>query len=136
MEKTWNTIMIALVFGLILGASSLAWAGYNADGCCGVVILEDRAYGIMADARASSNSKESIGCTTSTTGLTGNRVEMTCSATNSKGKTATCHSSRPAFIKVIQGLSNFSWLYFEYDRPNTECKMVANRVGSPYLPDM
>ena len=135
MKKTLNMITIGLALALTLGAVGLVWAGWDANGCCGTVILGNKAYGIMSDAFDSGNGNENIGCTTSVTGLAGDQVQIVCSATNSAGQSVSCHSDEPAFIKVTQGLSPYSWLYFEYDVPDGECTMVANRVGSPYLPN-
>ena len=138
MRSIIKTGLFAIVFGATASIGQTAAAGENANGCCGSVIVlqsQNKAYGLLADARNSTEPAEKIGCTVSAEGLINPTSIVQCVATNKFNDPAVCESDDPGFVKVAQAVSNFSWMYFEWDEYG-ECSFLSVRIGSAYLPDI
>ncbi|MCO7225003.1 hypothetical protein [Pleionea sp. CnH1-48] len=86
------------------------------------------AYGSMIGARNSSDSTQYIVC--SYVGFSSNPYGI-CSARNSAGTSKSCTTTQAHHVEQIRGLSNESYLYFQWDS-NGKCTYIYSSTGSMY----
>ena len=70
------------------------------------------ATGSIADARASTDTRQSIGCSVTAQPTT---TGMQCTAIDSQGRSAMCYSYNPEFVKAAQSVGPDSWIFFYFD---------------------
>jgi hypothetical protein len=88
------------------------------------------AAGATADARSSTDTKQYIGCSVSSS-LT--NTGMNCYAQDAQGHQATCYSYNPELVKAAQAAGTDSWLFFYWDA-NGFCTYLSTANSSQYAP--
>ena len=132
-----NTIAIATFLGLML-ATTAASAGRRViepvrvfdevDHATAKSTGGGRAQGALADARASPDSIQNIGCWTT-------EHEGVCYATDATGKTRGCVTQDPEQLAVIRSLTPESMLYFRWTSiASASCASIYVVTDSTYKP--
>jgi hypothetical protein len=103
-----KTVTFTMFSILLVG---VAQAGYKFS--APVRISSANAYGNMAAARGSSDSKQYIGCDATVDSEGG--VMVGCQARDSNGNTASCSSTNAAFLPVVQMVNGDSFVSFDWD---------------------
>ena len=154
MQAIWHKGIMALAIvgtALVLSGPA-AWAGEDGEGCCGSVQVFNgddppRAYGIFHDTRNAPDGNtpgglstaDEIGCTVSTSGLTGNATKAHCKAVDDDGPagihTLECTTTDPGMVLVAQAIrGSGTWGYFESVKG--ECTFLEIMTSSHMLPDI
>jgi hypothetical protein len=126
-------IAIGFVAALLIGgatATAIAGAKY---GPYLVYVSSTYAEGSLADARASSDGTQYIGCN-----LTGYQTSMSgyCYANDSAGNYKMCSvpaSAAPSMLPVIASLNSQTYLYFAFDASGN-CTTIQTSTNSYHAP--
>jgi hypothetical protein len=121
LKKKWA----AVAFVGVLGSWTLL-AAAGAKYQMGVGVGSNYAYGSLGDARASSDTNQSIGCQSYGT-------YAWCSATDSAGNSKACFTDRASDIAAIHSIGQHSYVYFSFTS-DRNCSFVSVSNQSVYLP--
>ncbi|MGN6152258.1 MAG: hypothetical protein ACTHOH_09660 [Lysobacteraceae bacterium] len=122
--KTQGKIALGLVLALSAGA---AIAGARVGPYTVTINDASRiAYGAFADARASADTQQWIGCNY-------NAAAAFCTATNAAGISRSCSTTNAALIDAIHGISSESYVYFQWNTDGT-CSYVLVENSSRFKP--
>lgn len=83
--------------------------------------------GTMADARASADSVQYIGCNHNSLNA------ASCYGTNSAGLSRSCSTNNPAHLAVIRSISSESYIFFQWNTDGT-CSYVFVENSSRFKP--
>jgi len=121
-----NTLMmtLAVVTGLLGTAAS---AGYRYTTEVVIDTANRHAKGSLADARASADNLQFIGCSTRTSS---GGVYVSCSAQDANGVSVTCTSSNSSFVQVVAALASDSTLYMEWDSSGNCTSLTADNYSN------
>ena len=111
------SISMALCVAATL-AGTTALAGYKYVAGVTVDLVNRKASGSLADARASADTLQYIGCRTDASSSTAN-LSIYCAAQDAKGVKASCYSSAQNFVQMMSSLRSDSILIFTWDANNT-----------------
>ena len=89
------------------------------------------ASGGVGDARASSDSLQTIQCAVSTWP---GYARGLCIATNKNNQTVSCYATDPELLKAIYSIGPNSYVYFSFPSGSTDCDAVTVENGSRYRP--
>jgi hypothetical protein len=101
-----------VTLGVLLVASSVAWAGRANYFETTVNLVTRTAFGSLYDTRASADNVQYIGCSLSSNG---GPASLICEAKNAASEKLVCQSTNAELIKVGQSLSDSSYIYFNCD---------------------
>jgi hypothetical protein len=121
----WSALVVA-VAATYVGA---AVAGFRYTS--GVSVTSSWATGAAGSARNSSSTKEYLYCT-----LTGTTSSLTaqCLAGTSAGASATCTTTNPYLVQVVQKMSSDSYVQFNFNASTGQCNSIMVASGSDYAP--
>lgn len=118
---------IALGLALALFATGPAFAGARVGPYTVTINDASRiAYGAFADARATADTQQWIGCYY-------NASSGSCAATNAAGTSRTCTTTNAALLEVIRTLTPESYVYFQWNTDGT-CSYVLVENSSRFKP--
>ena len=106
---------LVVTLGVLLVASSVAWAGRANRFETTVDRAARLAYGSLYDTRVSADAVQYIGCSLN---LIAGRANLICEATNAASESLVCQSTNAELIKIAQSVSDSSYLYFTCDEGN------------------
>jgi hypothetical protein len=132
MKANLTKLIGMAALGIILLANPVpTWAG--ASGAPEVLLGPNWALGSLVGARYSADSTQFIGCGVST-GINGPVTE--CTATDKTGAVAYCFSTDSKFSEVVQTMTSFSFIYFDYvfDGTRNNCNFIGVNNASTTLP--
>jgi len=96
-------------------ATSSAFAGSKGGGNVVVDSVSRTASGSLGNARNSSDTTQSIGCTVSVNPATSTTPSVQCAARDSTGKVGSCTSKSAAHIQVMAAMNSDSAVNFSWD---------------------
>ncbi|WP_309891513.1 hypothetical protein [Archangium sp.] len=124
--KKLSIAMALCVAGTLVGTTALAGYKYVAE--VTVDLVNRKASGSLADARASADTLQYIGCRTDTSASA--NVSIYCAAQDAKGVKAQCYSSAQNFVQMMSSLRSDSILIFTWDANNTCTSMNVENWSS------
>ncbi len=127
---TRKRIPIAMAIAACLALTSVAYAGY--DLTVEVFINEGYARGGLTDVSDSADNTQFIYCATASWGA-GHQLGV-CAARDALGEFHSCRTDDPEQIRVIQSVSDASYVTFQWDTddPNI-CTYVSVTNGSQFM---
>jgi hypothetical protein len=111
---TKNALRLTLAAAALVGFAPAARAGEAID--YPVAITGTSAHGSMNSARHSADSTQYIGCTLKYDAAS-DMTQVSCSARNASDKALGCSTTKPSFVPVAAGISDYAWIYFKCEGP-------------------
>lgn len=111
------SISMALCVAATL-AGTTALAGYKYVAGVTVDLVNRKASGSLADARASADTLQYIGCRTDASSSTGN-LSIYCAAQDANRVKAECYTTAPSFVQALAAIQSDSILVFTWDANGT-----------------
>lgn len=130
MKANVQKLISMAVLGLALFSNSIpSWAGANS---LREVIIKDFTYdsiaaGTTAGARYSSDNQQYISCYILSSSFVG------CSARDKTGRSLACYGQHGKWVAAVQGITDFSQIYFVSGRDNAACYYLEIQNDSLYL---
>ncbi len=121
------SIAMALCVAATL-AGTTALAGYKYVAGVTVDLVNRKASGSLADARASADTLQYIGCRTDAS--SSGSLSIYCAAQDAKGVKASCYSSAQHFVQMMSSLRSDSILIFTWDANNACTSMNVENWSS------
>jgi hypothetical protein len=103
---------LVATLGVLLVASSVAWAGRANYFETTVNLVTRTAFGSLYDTRGSADTVQYIGCSLNSSG---DFASLICEAKDAASEKLVCQSTNAELIKVGQSLSDSSYIYFNCD---------------------
>lgn len=132
MFRPLNVTLMSIAFMIDLPS----YAGMKTPSPVSIYVSSDGSWtasGSFGDARASSDTKQFIGCSLTLDMNAFPGYTINCTAINSTGLTKICMSTRSVYIPVVQSVTDFSQLFIQ-GTPNGECLMIVVSNYSNYRP--
>ena len=117
-------IVKTALFTALLATTMVTNAGYRY--VYPVTIGSNYAYGAIADARGSADTRQSIGCWENNDGAS-------CSAVNSTGTYRSCYTTDPTMRSLIRSIGSESYIYFIFDTSGS-CSYIYVENTSVFKP--
>jgi hypothetical protein len=111
---TKNALRLTLAGAALVAFAPAAHTGQALD--YPVFVSSKSAHGSMNSARHSADSTQYIGCTLKYD-VASDKTEVSCVAQNEFERSLGCSTTKPSFVPVAAGISDYSWIYFKCEGP-------------------
>ncbi|MET0554783.1 MAG: hypothetical protein ABW221_17205 [Vicinamibacteria bacterium] len=109
-----NALRLTLAAAALFASAPAVHAGKVTDHP--VNIAGKSVSGSMETARNSADTEQYIGCSLKYRGDI-DQTEVSCVARDKFEKSLGCASTKPEFVPVASGITDYAWIYFECDGP-------------------